>query len=99
MSKFDDRLTSRKIDGLRVLAGQTEPITAARFAMLFWPGKTFARGMGGYGLGPDASGRLGGRMLTSLERMGLAKDLGAYEGTAWIITSEGYRVMGKTWEA
>lgn len=49
------------------------PVTPSAFAMFFWPGKKFARGNGPWGLGPDASGRHGGRMLNRLYRMGLAK--------------------------
>jgi hypothetical protein len=46
-------------------------VSPARFALFFWPGKTFARTNGPWGLGPDASGRHAGKMLTRLEGLGL----------------------------
>lgn len=69
------KLTQRQVDALKVLLDNDDPqgMTPAAFAQKFWPGKVFARGNGPWGLGPDASGRHGGKMLTRLDRMGLVK--------------------------
>ena len=66
-------LTERQLDALRVLheKDRLEGFTPSAFATHFWPGKMFARSNGPWGLGPDASGRHGGRMLTRLASMGL----------------------------
>lgn len=66
-------LTKRQREALIVLAEHDSDtgLSPAQFAMYFWPGKVFARGNGPWGLGPDASGRHGGKMLTRLERMGM----------------------------
>lgn len=69
--------TQRQLDAVIALREACKkdgrPVTPARFALFFWPGKTFARSNGPWGLGPDASGRHGGRMLTRLYRMGLVR--------------------------
>lgn len=69
--------TQRQKDAVLALKQAVEtrsgPVTPSGFAMFFWPGKEFARGNGPWGLGPDASGRHGGRMLTKLYRLGLAR--------------------------
>lgn len=49
-----------------------KPVIASVFALHFWPGKLFKRGNGPWGLGPDGSGRAGGRMLHRLKDLGLA---------------------------
>lgn len=66
-------LTGRQIDALVVLRDASGPMSPAGFAVRFWPDKEFARGNGPWGLGPDASGRHGGKMLTRLRRMGLIR--------------------------
>lgn len=66
--------TRRQLDAVRVLADA--PFggwTPSAFAQHFWPGKVFARGNGPWGLGPDASGRHGGRMLTILKKLDLVE--------------------------
>lgn len=71
-------LTERQKDAIIALdkacAGDSNDgtVTPSGFALRFWPGKVFARGNGPWGLGPDASGRHGARMLTTLNRLGLA---------------------------
>lgn len=69
------QLTSRQVDALRVLRDIGTDVTPAGFALRFWPGKTFARGNGPWGLGPDASGRHGGKMLTRLHGLGLIRTI------------------------
>jgi hypothetical protein len=68
-------LTVRQRDALIILAERDNPqgMTPGGFAVHFWPGKTFARSNGPRGLGPDASGRHAGKMLTRLQRMGLVR--------------------------
>lgn len=68
-----EKLTQRQRDALIAL-GDRE-MSPAEFARVFWPGKEFARGNGPWGLGPDASGRHGGRMLTALKRLGLVRHI------------------------
>lgn len=76
-------LTRRQCDAVIALRKACEkdgrPVTPARFALFFWPGKTFARSNGPWGLGPDASGRHAGKMLTCLYRLGLVR-MHYYEG-------------------
>lgn len=55
-----------------VLKSGGRGVTPSRFAVFFWPGKTFGRGNGPWGLGPDSSGLHGGKMLTRLHKLGLA---------------------------
>lgn len=69
--------TQRQKDAVVALAAAVRDhgrgVTPSAFAMYFWPGKKFARGNGPWGLGPDASGRHGGRMLMKLRHLGLAQ--------------------------
>lgn len=71
------KYTDRQIDAVRALNEAVaksggKGVTPSRFAVFFWPGKTFARGNGPWGLGPDSSGLHGGKMLTRLHKLGLA---------------------------
>lgn len=70
-------ITPRMVEACAALAGAPEGgWTPAAFAIHFWGyEKKWARGNGTYGLGPDASGRHGGRMLTRLHDAGLARIL------------------------
>lgn len=71
-------LTKRQTEAVVALGEACErngyggTVTPSAFATHFWPGKVFARGNGPWGLGPDASGRHGARMLMTLNRLGLA---------------------------
>lgn len=68
---MDSRLTARQKDALDVLSQCDGWLTPAAFAAKFWPEKQWARVNGPWGLGPDASGCHGGRMLSRLSRLGL----------------------------
>lgn len=96
-----EQYTQRQKDAVIALhdavADHGRPVTPSAFAMFFWPGKTFARGNGPWGLGPDASGRHGGRMLTKLYRLGLAK-LDSHGGGLYYTASLTHEGM-KLWAA
>jgi hypothetical protein len=66
----NENYTQRQKDAVVALREACRPdrkgVLPGRFALFFWPGKTFGRGDG-----PDASGRHAGKMLTRLERLGL----------------------------
>lgn len=68
------KVTPRMIEALRVLSGAPhEGWAPAAFATHLWGrDKHWSRGNGPWGLGPDASGRHGGRMLNRLRAAGLA---------------------------
>ena len=70
----DTKVTPRMLEALRVLSGAPrDGWTPAAFATQLWGrDKRWARGNGPWGLGPDASGRHGGRMLNRLRAAGLA---------------------------
>lgn len=69
------RYTQRQKDAVLALSlavySYGSSVTPSYFAQFFWPGKKFARGNGPWGLGPDASGRHGGRMLRMMHAKGL----------------------------
>lgn len=71
----DEKITPRMIEACVALAGAPKDgWTPSAFATALWGrDKNWARGNGPWGLGPDASGRHGGRMLTRLHRAGLAE--------------------------
>ena len=86
-----ERITPRMIEACRVLAeAPKDGWTPAAFATRLWGrDKAWARGQGPWGLGPDASGRHGGRMLNRLRLAGLATfrhEYGYYTAT---LTAEG----------
>ena len=67
-------VTPRMMEALAVLAtAPKDGWTPSAFAARLWPGKAWGRSNGPWGLGPDASGRHGGRMLTRLSDAGLAR--------------------------
>lgn len=83
----DEKITPRMIEAAEcLLDAPADGWTPGAFAMKFWGrDKNWARGNGPWGLGPDASGRHGGRMLTRLHRAGLAQlrhEYGYYTATA-----------------
>ena len=87
-------ITPRMAEACRVLADAPKKgWTPAAFATRFWGrDKEWARGNGPWGLGPDASGRHGGRMLNRLRDAGLATfrhEHGYYTAT---LTDKGHRV-------
>lgn len=68
------KVTPRMIEALQVLSrAPRDGWTPAAFATQLWGrDKHWSRGNGPWGLGPDASGRHGGRMLNRLRAAGLA---------------------------
>ena len=68
-------ITQRMVDACRCLAdAPKDGWTPSAFATRFWGrDKSWGRGNGPWGLGPDASGRHGGRMLNRLHDAGLAE--------------------------
>ncbi len=82
----ETKVTPRMLEAARVLAdAPREGWTPSRFATALWGrDKNWGRGNGPWGLGPDASGRHGGRMLNRLRAAGLAEfrhDYGYYTAT------------------
>ena len=89
-----DSVTPRVLAALEVLATSDE-WTPSQFAYTLFPDKPWVRASGNYGLGPDASGRTGGRIITRLVRLGLARFVwhhGGYYYTA-SITGEGLEAL------
>ena len=65
-------VTPRMVEALTcLLEAPSEGWTPAAFATAFWPDKEWGRSNGPWGLGPDASGRHGGKMLSRLQSLGL----------------------------
>lgn len=91
---MSEKITPRMVEACSTLAGADAPLGPSEFARLFWGAdKTWQRGNGPWGLGPDASGRHGGRMLTRLHRAGLVRlhdHGGAYTAT---LTSAGRALL------
>lgn len=74
LAEIKARVTPRMMEALAVLAtAPKDGWTPSAFAARLWPGKVWGRSNGPWGLGPDASGRHGGRMLTRLSDAGLAR--------------------------
>lgn len=89
-------VTKRQREALELLEKAGRPLTPSLFAYLFWPDTKWARGYGPWGLGPDSSGRTGGRMLNGLKRLGLVRFHYDRERLAYTaaITSAGRRAIG-----
>lgn len=97
---MSEKVTPRIIEAARVLLqAPKEGWTPSAFATRFWGrDKEWGRGNGPWGLGPDASGRHGGRMLNRLRDLGLVTfrhEYGYYTAT---LTDAGRAMAEKTTE-